>query len=61
MDLKEASLVERLRAAPSPRDVQDWIGRDGYYVAACRVSADDVPRLVDIARRWTDWDRPDID
>lgn len=62
MSHSNSSLVERLFAAGNPRSVQDWEGRDGYYVAACRVSADDVPHLVDIARRWTDLDwQDDVD
>jgi hypothetical protein len=55
----EASLVERLSKVKSPRDLHDWVDRDGYYVAACRVSADDVPPLIDLARRWADLDWPD--
>jgi hypothetical protein len=61
------SLVERLCRVGSPRDVNDWESRDGYYVAACRVSADDVAGLIDVVRKWIDleWptiaDVPDID
>jgi hypothetical protein len=54
----ESSLVERLRSVDSPVDLDDWEGRDGYYVAACRVSADDVPDLIDIVRKWNDFDWP---
>ncbi len=61
------SLVERLCEAKSPLELVDWEGRDGYYVAACRVSVADVPGLIEIARKWDDldWPReadpPDID
>ena len=67
MSEKNASLVERLAAAGNPRDQHDWEQRDGYYVAACRVSADDVPELIDLVREWSDPNRsddvelPDID
>lgn len=54
----QASLVERLCEAKSPRELDDWEGRDGYYVAACRVAAEDVPGLIEIARKWDDWDWP---
>ena len=56
---QQASLVRRLSEAKSPRDLYDWEGQDGYYVAACRVSAEDVPGLVDIVRKWGDPDWPD--
>jgi hypothetical protein len=55
---REASLVDRLCEAENPWDLDDWKDRDGYYVAACRVSADDVPGLIDIVRRWGDVDLP---
>jgi len=58
MPHQETSLVERLCEVGSPRGVSDWQGRDGYYVAACRVSAGDVPGLIDLARKWTDLDWP---
>jgi hypothetical protein len=61
MSQEEATLVERLSEIPSPYDVSDWETRDDYYLAAGRVSADDVPGLIDIARRWPDWDSPDND
>jgi hypothetical protein len=53
-----ATLVERLCAAKPPREMQDWESRDGYYVAACRVSKADVPGLVEIVRTWLDSDGP---
>ncbi len=59
MTRQEVSLVERLCEAESPRNLLDWVGRDGYYVAACRVSTDDVRGLIDIAGRWGDSDWPD--
>jgi len=55
---QNASLIRRLCEAGSPRGQELWEGRNGYYVAACRVSAEDVPELVDIARKWSDWDWP---
>jgi hypothetical protein len=55
---RETSLVDRLCEAGNPWDLDDWQDRDGYYVAACRVSADDVPGLIDIVRRWGDADLP---
>ena len=54
----ETSLYERLRGAESPREIDDWESRNGYYVKACRVSADDVPGLIDFVRKWTDPDWP---
>jgi hypothetical protein len=59
MTEQQASLVRRLCEAKNPRDVDDWEGHDGYYVAACRVSAEDVPGLIDIVRKWGDPDWPD--
>lgn len=55
----ERNLVWRLHEAGSPRDRQDWQGHKGYYVATCRVSVDDIPGLIRIARKWTDPDWPD--
>lgn len=55
---QEASLIERLCQAENPRSVNDWRGKDGYYLTACRVSKEDVPRLIDIACRWHDLDWP---
>ncbi len=62
MSYHDASLVQRLCEVKSPLDLDDWKGRDSYYVAACRISADDVPRLLHLARRWLDSDWPrDVD
>jgi hypothetical protein len=64
---REASLVERLSEAENPRNLHDWERRDGYYAAACRVSAEDIPGLIDLVRKWSDltWpgdaDVPQID
>ena len=58
MPHQEASLFERLCKVQNPRELHDWKGRDGYYVAACRVSREDVPGLIDIAGKWGDWDWP---
>lgn len=55
------SLATRLCGAKSPYDLQDWEGRDGYYLTACRVSRDDVPQLLQIAAKWVDLDWPDND
>ncbi|MEQ8790891.1 MAG: SEC-C metal-binding domain-containing protein [Pirellulaceae bacterium] len=54
MPQQEVSLLERLCKVQNPRLLEDW--GDGYYVAACRVSLDDVPALIDIAGRWGDWE-----
>jgi len=54
MPSQETSLFERLSQAENPYDLKDWEGRDGYYVAACRISAEDVPGLIDMARKWSD-------
>jgi hypothetical protein len=51
-----APLFERLIGAGDPRDFPDWRNQDGYYVAKCRVSADDVPGLIAIAEKWMDPD-----
>jgi hypothetical protein len=56
---QEASIVRRLCEAKNPRDLDDWEGRDGYYVAACRASVEDVPGLIDIVRKWLDPRWPD--
>ena len=54
MTHQEASLIGRLCEAERPRGFNDWEGREGYYVTACRISADDVPSLIQLARRWAD-------
>lgn len=54
MSSQEGSLITRLCKAENPRDLNKWEERDGYYVAACRVSAADVPALINIARKWSD-------
>jgi len=58
MTRQEELLVERLCEVESPRELNDWENHDGYYVAACRVSAEDVPGLIDIVRKWNDLDWP---
>ena len=50
------AIAERLCQADSPHNVQDWTEKDGYYVQTCRVSRDDVPYLIEIARKWSDPD-----
>ena len=59
MTAPDASLVQRLCEAENPRDLNDWEDQDGYYVAACRASAEDVPGLIDMVRNWADPDWPD--
>lgn len=56
------SLAKRLCEAGSPRGLRDWKKNEGYYVSACRVSRDDVPGLIDIARKWLDpdWESHDF-
>lgn len=51
-------LIDRLCEAGNPRNLNDWESRDGYYVAASRISAADVPDLIDIVRKWNDPDWP---
>ena len=58
MTSQEASIVERLCKAESPYDFCDWEEQDGYYIAACRVSIEDVPHLIGIASKWSDLDWP---
>lgn len=58
MNHQVASLVKRLSEVESPLALIDWENRDRYYVAACRVSQDDVPDLIEIARKWADADWP---
>ena len=55
------SILERLCAADSPQSLQDWEKKDAYYIATCRVSKDDVPQLIDVARKWSDPDWPGED
>lgn len=52
----ETSLISRLCEAENPRKFLEWEGQDGYYVTTCRISADDVPGLIDIALKWSDVD-----
>ncbi len=56
------SIAERLCEAESPDRLRDWEEKDGYYIATCRVSMDDVPNLIDIARKWhaPDWPSDDL-
>lgn len=50
----ESPLLERLRAAGHPRETRGWQDGPDYFVAATRVSADDIPALIDILRYWID-------
>jgi hypothetical protein len=61
MPSPETQLIDRLFEADNPRDVKDWPKRDDYYVKACRVSPEDVPGLIDLARKWNDATWPDDD
>jgi hypothetical protein len=54
MASREAQLIHRLFEAENPRALQDWAKRDDYYVAAGRFSAEDVPGLIDVVRKWND-------
>ena len=51
---QETSIVERLCNARSPRNYFDWEEQEGYYIAACRASGEDIPQLIDIVRKWSD-------
>ena len=53
---QETSLVDRLCEAQDPSSLNDWEVQDGYYVASCRVSAQDVPGLIHIVRGWCEPD-----
>ena len=55
------SLAARLSEAGSPYGLYDWETKDGYYLATCRVSKDDVPQLIEIAAKWSDLDWPTND
>lgn len=61
MEGQAESLVERLFEAGDPSNLMDWESRDGYYVAAGRISAADVPGLIDIVRKWNDPNWPSDD
>jgi len=61
MTPQATSIVERLCEAESPHTLRDWEKKDGYYIATCRVSKDDVPSLIEIASKWSDPDWPDDD
>ncbi len=56
MSSQTTSLAKRLSTATSPYELRDWEKQDGYYIATCRVSQDDVPGLIEIARKWSDLD-----
>ena len=58
MNPASVSLIDRLCEVESPYDLEDWEQREPYYVAAGRVSSEDVPDLIDLARKWTDPDWP---
>ena len=55
------SIAERLCKADSPNSLLDWENKPGYYVTTCRVSASDVPSLIDIAFKWCDPNWPGND
>lgn len=56
-----ASILERLCEAESPRSFRDWETKNGYYISTCRVSVNDVPHLIDVAREWCDPEWPSGD
>lgn len=53
-----ATLETRLLAADSPNDIDCWHEQPHYYATLCRITVDDVPRLVEIAKLWADPDWP---
>jgi hypothetical protein len=55
------SITNRLCQAGNPRLRPEWERQDGYYVASCRVSPEDIPQLIKIACKWGDPDWPDED
>lgn len=58
MATQEVTLINRLLEAPSPRQVQSWRTQDDYYVEACRISKSDIPDLIEVACKWSDFDWP---
>jgi hypothetical protein len=58
MPSQAANIAKRLCEAESPFNFHDWEEQDGYYIATCRASIQDVPHLIDIARKWSDPDWP---
>lgn len=56
---QETPLLERLCKAESPYEFRDWNEQNGYYVTTCRASIKDVPRLIEIAKKWSDPDWPE--
>ncbi len=53
-----ATLETRLLAADSPNDIDCWHEQHVYYSIRCRITVEDVPRLVEIAKLWADPDWP---
>jgi hypothetical protein len=41
--------------------LRDWEKKDGYYIATCCISKNDIPYLIDIASKWSDPDWPGDD
>lgn len=52
-----STLIERLYRAEDPCKLHVW--KEGYYVSMCRLSADDVPSLIELVKRWPDPNWPD--
>ncbi len=61
MTSQAASIAKRLCEAENPYSLRDWEKQDGYYIGTCRVSVNDVPDLIEIARKWSDPDWPGDD
>lgn len=61
MTEQATSITDRLSQAGSPRLHPQWEQKNGYYVATCRASPDDIPQLIKIACKWSDPDWPDED
>ncbi len=53
MSNSSQAVVDRLCEASNIDLVQNWSEHEGHYLASCRVSQADVPRLIAIAQRWT--------
>ncbi|MDP1563262.1 MAG: DUF1186 domain-containing protein [Pirellulaceae bacterium] len=56
------SLERRLLAAENPSEIDDWDEQESYYTTHCKITAADVPLLVQIAQKWADpnWP-PEVD
>ncbi len=61
MSDQATSIINRLCDAGNPHRRSQWEQSDGYYVATCRVSPADIPQLIEIACKWSDWQEEDFD